>query len=254
MVGEAQVGATRNKTTTHFISEGVASSKGLAMNPNGRGRFDNESPGGGAGERDVPLMVQVSVAGVGDVGLGNNDKWINLASLSLGSDTEYLAKRYVIVDPEVEQNGSLAMESLLEQKIAEAVTSVLNKQFVEQRVFFPTFTSLFFAKEQSFKMMIKDLLNRRKTGWNNDAPLVLKDDVPRWRNIADRRMACLGDTYRLFKDTVSETEKDIIALMRLHMKMCIRQYHALIPQLDLIATQWGVSIEDTLSHNKFGSS
>jgi hypothetical protein len=46
----------------------------------------------------------------------------------------------------------------------------------------------------------------------------------------------LRDTYRLFKDTVSETEKDIIALMREHMKMCIKQYHALIPQLDLIGT------------------
>jgi hypothetical protein len=101
MVGEAQVGATRNKTTTHFISEGVASSKGLAMNPNGRGRFDNESPGGGAGERDVPLMVQVPVAGVGDDGPGNDNEE-NLASLSLGSDTEYLAETYVIVDPEVE--------------------------------------------------------------------------------------------------------------------------------------------------------
>jgi hypothetical protein len=100
---ETQVGTTRNKTTTHFISEGFASSKGLAMNPNGRGRFDNDSQDGGAGERDV--MVQVPVAGAGDVGRGNDEKEINLASLSLGSDTEYLAKTYVIVDPKVEQNG-----------------------------------------------------------------------------------------------------------------------------------------------------
>jgi hypothetical protein len=64
-------------------------------------------------------------------------------------------------------------------------------------------------------------------------------------------MAYLGDTYRLFKDTVSENEKEIITLMRVHMKRCIRQYHALIPQLDLIANQWGVSIEDILSHNDF---
>jgi hypothetical protein len=35
--------------------------------------------------------------------------------------------------------------------------------------------------------------------------------------------------------------------------MCIRPYHALIPQLDLIGTQWGVSIEDVLSQNNFGS-
>jgi hypothetical protein len=66
-------------------------------------------------------------------------------------------------------------------------------------------------------------------------------------------MAYLGDTYRLFKDTVSKNEKEIITLMRVHMKRCIRQYHALIPQLDLIANQWGVSIEDFRSLNNFGS-
>jgi hypothetical protein len=65
-------------------------------------------------------------------------------------------------------------------------------------------------------------------------------------------MAFLRDTYSRFKDTVSETEKDIIALMRVHMKMCIRQYQTLIPQLDLIATQWGISIEAVLSQNDFG--
>jgi hypothetical protein len=65
-------------------------------------------------------------------------------------------------------------------------------------------------------------------------------------------MAYLGDTYRLFKDTVSKNEKEIITLMRVHMKRCIRQYHALIPQLDLVANQWGVSIEDIRSQNNFG--
>jgi hypothetical protein len=159
---------------------------------------------------------------------------------------------YVIVDPEVGQNGSLAMESLLEQESAEAVTSVLDERFVERRVFFPTFTRYFLAKEQSFKRMIEDLLKPGKTGRNDNAPLVLKDDVLRWKNIANRRIAYLGDTYRLFKDTVSKTEKKIITLMRVHMKMCIRQYQALIPQLDLIATQWGVSIEDILSQIDFG--
>jgi hypothetical protein len=66
-------------------------------------------------------------------------------------------------------------------------------------------------------------------------------------------MAYLGDMYRLFKDTVSKNEKEIITLMRVHMKRCIRQYHALIPQLDLIANQWGVSIEDIRSQNDFDS-
>jgi hypothetical protein len=89
---EADVGAIRNKTTTQLISEDVASHKGLATNPNGRDRFDNESPDGGAGERVIQLRVQASVAGVGDVGWGNNDEEINSASLSLGSDTECMKK------------------------------------------------------------------------------------------------------------------------------------------------------------------
>jgi hypothetical protein len=67
---------------------------------------------------------------------------------------------YIIVDPKVEQNGSLTMDSLLVQKSTEAVTFVQNKNFVEQRVFFITFTRYFLAKEQSFKRMIDDLLRQ----------------------------------------------------------------------------------------------
>jgi hypothetical protein len=245
---EAQVGATRNETTIHFISEGVASSKGLAVNPNRKGRFHNKLPDGEAGEQNIPLVVQAPVAGVGDVGWGNDDEEINLASLSLGSDTEYLERTYVIADPKVERNGSLAMESLLEPEITKAVTSVLDKQFVEQRVLLRTFTRYFLAKERSFQIMIEDLLRHRETSHNDKPPLVFKYNVPRLRHIANKGMGYLRATYHLFKDTVSETEQYNIALMRLCMKMCIKQYHALIPQLDLIATQWGVSIniEDTL--------
>jgi hypothetical protein len=165
---------------------------------------------------------------------------------------EYLAKTYVIVDPKVERNGSLMMESLLEPEITKVVTSVLDKQFVERRVFFPTFTRYFLASERSFQIMMEDLLNHRETNQNEEPPLVLKDNVPRLRHIANKRMGYLRAKYCLFKDTVSETEQDNKALMKLRIKMCIKQYHALIPQLDLIATQWGVSIEDTLSHNDFG--
>jgi hypothetical protein len=140
---EAQVEATRNETTTHFISEGITSSKGLAMNPNRKGGFDNKSPDGETGEQDITPVVQAPVAGMGDVGRGNDDEEINLASLSfgsdtkklvllsLGSDTEYLAEMYVIVDPKLERNGSLTMESLLQPGIVEIVTSALDEQFVE---------------------------------------------------------------------------------------------------------------------------
>jgi hypothetical protein len=85
---KAQVGATRNKTTTHFISEGIAPCKGLAMNPNRKGGFDNKLPDGEAGERDIPPVVPAPVADMGDVGRCNDDKEINLAYLSFGSDTE----------------------------------------------------------------------------------------------------------------------------------------------------------------------
>jgi hypothetical protein len=244
----AQVGAKRNVTITQFIPEGVASTKKLATNPNGRGRFDNESPDREAGERDVPLRVQAPVAGV-----GNDDKEIGLASLSLGKDTVYRARTYVIVDPEVEQNGSLKVESLLKPEITKAIMAVLNEHFEEQRVFFTTFTRYLLDKERSFQIMIEDLLRHREASHNNKLPLVLKDDVPRFRLIANRRMLYLRETYRRFKDTVSEAEKDIIALMRVHMKRCIRQCHTLIPQLDLVATQWGISIEAVLSQKDFGS-
>jgi hypothetical protein len=72
------------------------------------------------------------------------------------------------------------------------------------------------------------------------------------RHIAHKRMGYLRATFCLFKDTVSETEKDNRALVKSHMKMCVKHYHALIPQLDIIATQWGVNIEDTLSYDKLG--
>jgi hypothetical protein len=96
------------------------------------------------------------------------------------------------------------MYSLLVQEIADTITLVQDKKFVERRVFFTTFTRYFLAKEQSFKRMIDDQLRRGKAGRNDDAPLVLKNDIPRWRNIANKRMAYLGDMYRLFKDTVSK--------------------------------------------------
>jgi hypothetical protein len=83
------------------------------MNPNEKIRFDNKSPDGGAGERDVSPVVQAPVDDMEDVGRGNDEEEINLASLSFGSDTEYLAETYVIVNPEVEQDCSLTMESLL---------------------------------------------------------------------------------------------------------------------------------------------
>jgi hypothetical protein len=46
-------------------------------------------------------------------------------------------------------------------------------------------------------------------------------------------MGYLKATYRLFKDTVSGNDRDNIgvniALIKLHIKMCLKHYQALIP-------------------------
>jgi hypothetical protein len=41
------------------------------------------------------------------------DKLSDSASLSFGSDTDFLSDTYVIVDPEVKRNGTVVLESLL---------------------------------------------------------------------------------------------------------------------------------------------
>jgi hypothetical protein len=104
-----------------------------------KGRFDQKSPNGDTGERHVPPEVRAPVDDMEGVRRGNDGEENNLASLSFGSDTEYLAETYVIIDSEVEQNGSLAMGSLLQPGIIKAVTSALDEQFVERKVFFPIF-------------------------------------------------------------------------------------------------------------------
>jgi hypothetical protein len=85
---------------------------------------------------------------------------------------------------------------------------VLEKQFVEREVFFPVFARYFLVRGQSFKIMIEDLF-KHKGSRNDKPPLVLSAEVCRLRHIVHKRMGHLMAMYRLFKDTVSETEKDI---------------------------------------------
>jgi hypothetical protein len=150
--------------------------------------------------------------------------------------------RNVCYDLEVDQNGSLATESLLQPRIINEVTSALDEQFVARTVLFPVFTRYFLARERSFQIMIEDLLKHRKTNQKDKPPLVLGADVPRLRHIANKMMGYLRATYRLFKDTVSETEKDSKALVKSHMQMCVKHYHAFLLQLDLFATRWGINV------------
>jgi hypothetical protein len=98
---------------------------------------------------------------------------------------------------------------------------VLQEQFVERRVVFPVFARYFLARERSFEIMIEDLF-KHKGSRDEKPPLVLSAEVPRLRYITQKRMGYLRATYRLFKDTVSETEKDIRALVKAHMKMCVK--------------------------------
>jgi hypothetical protein len=118
---EAQTRATKDAATNYLLSDnqgsednsGVAESYDLIASPKKKGKFNQKLADGDTGERHVPPAVQASVDDMEDVGGGNDGEENNLASLSLGSDTEYLAETYVIVDSEEKRNGSLAMGSLL---------------------------------------------------------------------------------------------------------------------------------------------
>jgi hypothetical protein len=102
-------------------------------------------------------------------------------------------------------------------------------------------------------MMVADLLRHREANQNVGAPLILRADVPRLREIAHIRMKLTRTTYRLYKDMVPQQDEENINLIWLHMKNCMKHYHALLPQLYLIATQWGVHVEDNLSQDDVGS-
>jgi hypothetical protein len=210
-----------------------------SFNNNVLTELDNELPKGKTGEQGAPLGVQEAVAG-----RGKDDKGIGLGSLSPGLDTVYWTRMYVIVDPEMERNGSLKVGSRLQPKITRAV---LNDQFEVVTAF----TRYLSDKERLFQIIMEDLLRHREAIQASKLPIMLKDDVPCLRLIANKRMAYLTETYRRLKDTISETDKDSIVLMRVHIKRCIPQYHPLIPQLDLIETQWEISIEAVLYQKNF---
>jgi hypothetical protein len=83
--------------------------------------------------------------------------------------------------------------------------------------------------------------------------MIFRADVQRLRDIANRQMRFAKQTYRMYKDMVPQQAQDNMQLICLHMKTCMKHYHALLPQLDLIATQWGINIDDTLAQDDKGS-
>jgi hypothetical protein len=60
--------------------------------------------------------------------------------------------------------------------------------------------------------MIADLLHHREANQNGGAPLILRVDVPRLRQIANKRMGFLKATYRAFK--VSASVEDDLGSLR----------------------------------------
>jgi heme/copper-type cytochrome/quinol oxidase subunit 3 len=98
----------------------------LAMSPKKKD-INQESPDMHTGELHVPPAVQP----VHDVGRGNDGEENDLASLSFGSCTEYLAETYVLIDSEC-------------------------------TVFILVFTRYFLARERSFQVMIEHLLKHKK--------------------------------------------------------------------------------------------
>jgi hypothetical protein len=177
----------------------------------------------------------------------------SMASLSLGSDTDFLSDSYVIMDPEAKRNGTVVFASLVSPGMIQNLTQTLGEEVVERTVFFPVFTRYFLAKGKVFENMLADLLRHCAANQNGGPPLILRDDVPRIRNIAYKRMGFLRKTYKRYKDSPGPVDETNMALIRLHMKACVSQYHAVLPQLDLIATQWGVQLEDTWSQDDLGS-
>jgi hypothetical protein len=57
----------------------------------------------------------------------------------------------------------------------------------------------------------------------------------------------------MYKEMVPQQAQENMQLIRLHMKTGMKHYYALLPQLDLISTQWGINIDDTLSQDDEGS-
>jgi hypothetical protein len=118
----------------------------------------------------------------------------NSSLLGFGSDTDFLSDMYAIIDSEVKRDGSIVLESLLQPGAIQQVTQLLEAEREERRVMFPVFTRYFLARGRASENMIADLLNYRESNQNGGAPLNLRTDVPRLRQIAHMRMVYANKT------------------------------------------------------------
>jgi hypothetical protein len=209
-----------------------------------------ESPVGGNGDGVVQEEAGESTH---DSYSDAMDKSSDSASLSFGSDTDFLSDTYVIVDPEVKRNGTGVLESLLHPAAIMNIMAILDGERAQQTVFFPAFSRYFVARGKSYENMIADLIRHSEANQNGGAPLIVCTDVPKLRRIAHKRMGFLKAMYRIFKDSSATIEQPNIDLIKTYMKACVRHYHVLLPQLDLLAAQWRVDDDDDLGLDDLGS-
>jgi hypothetical protein len=126
--------------------------------------------------------------------------------------------------------------TLTPPRINQTAMQTLSEEVNDITIFFLAFTRYFMAKGRAFEMMVADLIKQKEANQNGGAPLILRADVPRLREIAHKSLKFTRTTYILYKDMVLQQDEENVNLIRLHMKNCMKHYHALLPQLDLIAT------------------
>jgi hypothetical protein len=240
---------TKRKSARKEGTDAPSSAKktGGAPNP----VVDQQRPAGGPVGGDGDEVVQEEAGE--STHDSDADKSSDSASLSFGSDTDLLSDVYVIVDPEVERNGMVVLESLLRPAAIMNILAILDEEPDQRTVFFPAFSRYFVAKGKSYENMIADLIRHREANQNGGAPLIVRTDVPKLRKIAHKRMGFLKATYRIFKDSSATIEQPNIDLIKTYMKVCVIHYHALLPQLDLLAAQWVVDDDDELGLDDLGS-
>jgi hypothetical protein len=244
--------STKRKSARKEGTDAPSSAKktGGAPNPVVDQQRPAEGPGGGDGDGVVQEEAGESMH---DSDSDAMDKSSDSSSLSFDSDTDFLSDTYVIVDPEVKRNGRVVLESLLHPAAIMNIMAILDEEPAQQTVFFPAFSRYFVARGKSYENIIADLIRHREANQNGGAPLIVPTDVPKLIRIAHKRMGFLKATYRIFKDSATTIEQPNIDLIKTYMKACVRHYHALLPQLDLLAAQWGVDDDDDLGLDDFGS-
>jgi hypothetical protein len=152
---------TKCKSARKEGTEAPSSAKktGGAPNPVVYQQRPAEGPGGGDGDGVVQEEAGESTH---DSDSDDMDKSSDSASLSFGSDTDFLSDTYVIVDPEVKRNGMVVLESLLHSAAIMNIMDILDEEPAQQTMFFPAFSRYFVARGKSYENMIADMIRTER--------------------------------------------------------------------------------------------